>query len=392
MKNDQTTKMNFGTAAVHVGQEPDQSFGAVIPPISISSTFAQQGIGIYKGYDYSRAGNPTRDNLERCIAALEGGTRGLAFASGLAAETAILDLLPKDSHIIALDDLYGGTYRLFERVRKRTTGLSVTYLDFLDYKKVEEAITSQTKMIWIETPSNPLLKLVDLAQIAELGKKHNLITVCDNTFASPYLQQPLKFGFDLVFHSATKYLNGHSDVIGGVIAIGEQRDPNRDLGEELYFLQKSCGGVPSPFDCYLVQRGIKTLHLRMERHCDNAMQLAESLEGHAAIEKVIYPGLKSHPQHALASTQMKHFGGIISIILKGGLPAAEKLLTQTRLFTLAESLGGVESLIQHPALMTHASIPPEERKRIGLVDGLVRISVGIEDVEDLKADLLDALK
>jgi cystathionine gamma-lyase len=381
-------RLAFGTRTIHAGQEPDPSTGAIMTPIYQTSTFVQSSPGVHKGYDYARSKNPTRMAYERCVADLESGQRGYAFASGLAAASSILELLDAGSHIIATDDIYGGCYRLFERVRRRTAGLRIAYVDMTDLKAIEAAIGPDTKMIWVETPTNPLLKLVDLAGVAALAKRHGLLTVADNTFASPWIQRPLEYGFDIVFHSATKYLNGHSDMVGGIAVVGE----NAEVADQLGFLQNAIGGIQGPFDSFLALRGVKTLALRMQRHSENGLELASWLEKHPKIELVRYPGLPSHAQHDLAKRQMAAgTGGMISVVVKGGLDAAKAMLERTQLFALAESLGGVESLIEHPAIMTHATIPAEERRERGIADGLVRLSAGIEDVEDLRADLEDAL-
>lgn len=382
----------FATRAIHVGQEPEPHTGAVIPPIYATSTYAQTSPGVHRGFEYSRTQNPTRVPYEACMASLEQGAQGFAFASGLAASNAIMDLLPANSHIIANDDMYGGTFRLFERVRKPNSGLSVSYVDMsaapdVLMKNLEDACGSNSRLLWVETPTNPMLKVADLALIAEFARSKGLISVVDNTFCSPYLQNPLTYGFDLVVHSTTKYINGHSDAIGGMVVARE----DGELTEKLRFIQNAVGAVPSPFDCFLILRGIKTLAVRMEAHCSGAEKVVELLSRHGSIEKVIYPGLPEHPQHELAKRQMKHFGGMISAVVKGGLPAAKRVLERTRLFTLAESLGGVESLIEHPAIMTHASIPSEQRAALGISDGLIRLSVGIESPEDLCADLEWAL-
>lgn len=387
-----THKQGFATRAIHAGQEPDPTTGAVSIPIYATSTYVQPALNEPKQYagaifDYARSANPTRLALERCIADLEGASHGFAFASGLAASATVLELLPAGSHVVASDDLYGGSVRLFNRVRSNSADLKVTYADFSNRESIEAAITPETKLLWVETPSNPLLKLVDLDLVAAIGKNRGLLTVADNTFASPWIQRPLEHGFDIVVHSATKYLNGHSDVIAGVAVTARA-----DLAEHLAFLQNAAGAVLGPFDAFLALRGLKTLALRMERHCANAEAIARWLEKHPAIEKVHYPGLASHPQHELAKRQMRGFGGMVSAVVKGGLPAAKKLLENTKIFVLAESLGGVESLIELPALMTHASVPPEQRRRIGIDDGLVRLSVGVEDLADLLADLEQALK
>jgi cystathionine gamma-lyase len=357
-------------------------------PIYATSTYVQSSPGVHKGYDYARSHNPTRMAYERCVADLESGTRGFAFASGLAAASAILELPDAGAHIVATDDLYGGCYRLFERVRRRSMGLQITYVDLSDLNAVEAAIRPETRMIWVETPTNPLLRLVDLSGIASLAKRRGLVTVCDNTFASPWIQRPLEHGFDIVFHSATKYLNGHSDMIGGIAIAGD----NAELADRLGFLQNAVGGIQGPFDSFLALRGVKTLALRMERHCENAMELAGWLERHPKVENVRYPGLKSHAQHELATRQMAAFGGMISIVVRGGETPAKAMLERTELFALAESLGGVESLIEYPPIMTHATIPAEQRRARGIVDGFVRLSVGIENVEDLRADLDRALR
>ncbi|HKV97153.1 MAG TPA: PLP-dependent aspartate aminotransferase family protein [Gammaproteobacteria bacterium] len=381
------TKPGFATRAIHAGQTPDPSTGAVMQPIYATSTYAQESPGKHKGYEYSRTQNPTRMAYERCVANLESGARGFAFASGMAATATALELLDSGSHVIAMDDLYGGTYRLFERVRKRSAGLKFSFVDVRERKILEAVIRPETRMIWIETPTNPMLKLVDLDMIAEVARHHGLLTVCDNTFASPYNQRPVERGFDIVMHSATKYLNGHSDMVGGMLVVGARPE----LAEQLAFLQNSVGAVAGPFDSFLALRGLKTLALRMERHGGNALELAGWLEKHPQVERVIYPGLPSHPQHALAKKQMRTGGGMLTIFLKGGEPEARRFLERCKLFTLAESLGGVESLIEHPGIMTHASVPPEARKALGISDSLVRLSVGVEDVHDLRADLEQAL-
>ncbi|WP_295912537.1 cystathionine gamma-synthase [uncultured Xanthomonas sp.] len=378
----------LATLAIHGGQHPDPTTGAVMPPIYATSTYAQSSPGEHQGFEYSRTHNPTRFAYERCVAALEGGSRGFAFASGMAATATVIELLDSGSHVIAMDDLYGGSYRLFERVRKRTAALEFGFVDLTDPAAFEAAIRPTTKMVWIETPTNPMLKIVDIAAIAAIARKHGLLVVVDNTFASPLLQRPLALGADIVVHSATKYLNGHSDMVGGMAVVGD----NAELAEQLAFLQNSVGGVQGPFDSFLALRGLKTLPLRMRAHCDNALALAQWLETHPAVEKVIYPGLPSHPQHALAGRQMSGYGGIVSIVLKGGFDAAKRFCERTKLFTLAESLGGVESLVNHPAVMTHASVPVARREQLGISDALVRLSVGVEDVGDLRADLGRALQ
>jgi cystathionine gamma-lyase len=376
-----------GTLAIHGGQSPDPSTGAVMPPIYATSTYAQSSPGVHQGFEYSRTHNPTRFAYERCVAALEGGSRGFAFASGLAATSTLLELLDSGDHVVAMDDIYGGSYRLFERVRRRSAGLSFSFVDLTDPAAFEAAITPKTKLVWIETPTNPLLKIVDIAAIAAIAKRHGLLVAVDNTFASPILQRPLAHGADIVMHSATKYLNGHSDMVGGMLVAGD----NAELAEQLAFLQNSVGAVQGPFDSFLALRGLKTLHLRMRAHCDNALALAQWLQAHDAVAEVIYPGLPSHPHHALAARQMAGFGGMLSIRLKGGFEAAKRFCERLELFTLAESLGGVESLVNHPAVMTHASIPPARRAQLGIGDELVRLSVGVEDAGDLRRDLERAL-
>lgn len=378
----------LGTLAIHGGQSPDPTTGAVMPPIYATSTYAQASPGVHQGFEYSRTHNPTRFAYERCVASLEGGSRGFAFASGMAATSTILELLDSGSHIVAMDDLYGGSYRLFERVRRRTAALDFSFVDLTDPAAFEAAIRPDTRMVWVETPTNPMLKIVDLQAIADIARKRGILMVVDNTFASPILQRPLEFGADIVVHSATKYLNGHSDMVGGIAVVGD----NAELAEQMAFLQNSIGAVQGPFDSFLALRGLKTLHLRMKAHCENAQALAEWLQSHPAIEKAIYPGLASHPQHALGKKQMGGSGGIVSIALKGGFEAAKRFCERTRLFTLAESLGGVESLVNHPAVMTHASVPVENRARLGIADNLVRLSVGVESRVDLRADLEEALK
>lgn len=379
----------FSTRCIHAGQSPDPSTGAVMPPIYATSTYAQTSPGVHQGYEYSRSQNPTRFAYERCVADLEGGVHGYAFASGLAATATLLDTLEPGAHVIASDDMYGGTYRLFARVREKSAGLKFSFVDMREPKNIEAAITPATRMIWVETPTNPMLKLVDLAAVATIARKHKLLACADNTFASPYLQNPLALGFDLVMHSATKYINGHSDVVNGMLVVGT----NAALEEKLTFLQNAVGAVAGPFDSFLALRGVKTLALRMQRHCENAQTLAAWLETHPKVARVHYPGLPSHPQHALARKQMpRGFGGMISIELKGGLEDSRRFLERCRLFTLAESLGGVESLIEHPAIMTHASVPAAARAQLGISDTLCRLSVGIEDVSDLQADLKQALE
>lgn len=379
-------KLRFATLAIHAGQDPDPSTGAVIPPIYATSTYAQTSPGVHKGLDYARTHNPTRRAYEAAVAALEGGRTAYAFSSGMAAAATVLELLEAGSHVLALDDLYGGTRRLFERVRRRSAGLRFSYSTFASRADIEAQLAPDTRMIWVETPSNPLLKLVDLEQVAAIARSRGILTVADNTFASPWVQQPLSYGFDIVLHSATKYLNGHSDLVNGVVVVADAQ-----LAERLAFLQNAVGSIPSPFDCFLANRGLKTLALRMQRHCDNALEVARRLERHPKVERVIYPGLPSHPQHALARRQMRAGGGMVTIVLKGGEAEARRFLERCEIFILAESLGGVESLIEHPAIMTHASVPPEVRGELGIGDSLVRLSVGVEDVDDLIADLEQAL-
>ena len=380
--------MKFETRVVHAGQPPDPQTGAVMTPIYATSTYVQASPGVHKGYDYARTRNPTRDALEACIADLEGGDAGFAFASGMAAIATLLELLDAGSHVVAMHDLYGGSYRIFERVRKRSAAMQVSFADLSDPRSLEAAIRPNTRMVWIESPTNPLLKLVDLGPVAAIARSRGLLSVCDNTFASPWIQRPLEHGFDIVVHSTTKYLNGHSDLIGGAVVIRG----NEELKSRLAFLQNALGGVPSAFDAFLTLRGIKTLALRMERHCANALAVAQFLEKHAKVERVIYPGLASHPQHALARRQMDgRYGGMVTAVLKGGLEASRRFLERCELFALAESLGGVESLIEHPAIMTHASLPARVRADLGISDGLVRLSVGVEDADDLVAELREAL-
>ncbi len=384
---------SFATRTIHAGQQPDPSTGAVMPPIYATSTYAQRSPGVHQGYEYSRSQNPTRFAYERCLADLEDGTRGFAFASGLAATATLLELLSPGDHVIASDDLSGGSRRLFTQVREASAGLRFSFVDLSEPRQLEAAVRPQTRLIWVETPSNPMLKLADLAAIASIARRHGILTAADNTFATPYLQRPLSAGFDLVMHSATKYLNGHSDVINGALVVGD----DAELGERLAFLQNSVGAVAGPFDSFLALRGLKTLALRMQRHCENALELAQFLQHHPKVQRVHYPGLASHPQHALARSQMRDpqgqsaFGGMISIELAGGIEQARAFLERCRVFALAESLGGVESLIEHPGIMTHASVPREAREKLGIGDGLCRLSVGIEDCADLKADLQQAL-
>ena len=375
----------FETLAIHAGQQPDPLSGAVMTPVYLTSTYAQTGPGEHKGFEYSRTRNPTRDALQGCLAALEGGKHALAFASGLAASDAVFHLLDAGGHMILSDDLYGGTYRLADKVFKRM-GIEQTYVDVTKPAAVEAAIKPNTKLLWLETPTNPMLKICDLQALAAICKKRNVISVCDNTFATPFFQKPLSLGIDIVAHSMTKYLNGHSDVVAGALVMS--RD---DLHEKLAFLQNAIGGVPGPLDCFLVLRGLKTLHVRMERHEENARKIVAALKGHAKVAKITWPGLPEHPQHELAKKQMTGFGGMLTFVIKGGLPAARAFLKAVRIFTCAESLGGVESLIEHPAIMTHASVPAETRKMLGIDDGFIRLSVGIENAQDLIDDLLQAL-
>jgi cystathionine gamma-lyase len=386
--SDDSSGQRFATRVIHGGQHPDPLTGAVMPPIYATSTYVQSSPGVHQGYEYSRTRNPTRDALQAAVANLEGGAAGFAFASGMAASATLLELLDAGSHIIAMHDLYGGSYRLLENVRKRSAGHSVSFVDLTSVEALEAAIRADTRLLWVETPTNPLLKLVDLAAVARIARQHQLLSVCDNTFATPFIQRPLEHGFDIVVHSTTKYLNGHSDAIGGAAIV---RD-DKALEERIAYLQNAVGGVPGPFDSFLTLRGIKTLALRMERHCANALAIAQFLEAHPKVERVFYPGLASHPQHALARRQMNGgYGGIVTAVLRGGLAAARGTLERCRLFALAESLGGVESLIEHPASMTHSSLPAEVRAQLGISDGLIRLSVGVEDVQDLIAELRAAL-
>lgn len=381
----------FATRAIHAGQEPDPATGAIMTPIYQTSTYVQQSPGVHKGYDYARSINPTRLAYERCVADLENGTRAFAFASGLAAMGTVLELLNSGAHVIASDDLYGGTFRLFERVRRHSANLSFTFVDLTDPGALKRARRPETKLIWVESPSNPLLKLVDLQAVADFALANGLLAVADNTFASPWIQRPLDLGFSIVIHSATKYLNGHSDMVGGVAVVGRGGDLEA-TADRLAFLQNAVGAVAGPFDSYLALRGLKTLAVRMERHCANGARLAGWLAGHPKIRRVNYPGLAAHPQHALAKKQMRGFGGMIAAYLESDLDGVRRFLESTRLFALAESLGGVESLIEHPGLMTHGSIPAPQRAALGIDDSLVRLSVGIEDYDDLEADLAYALE
>ncbi|HLZ77607.1 cystathionine gamma-synthase [Phenylobacterium sp.] len=384
---DGSNRLAFETRAIHGGQQTDPTTGAVMVPIYATSTYAQESPGVHKGFEYSRSHNPTRYAFERCVADLESGVKGYAFASGLAAIGTILELLDAGAHVIASSDLYGGSFRLFDKVRKRSAGLTFSFVDLADMAAVEAAVTPKTRLIWVETPTNPMLRLADLEALAALAKSRGILIAADNTFASPYCQRPLEFGFDMVMHSTTKYLNGHSDVVGGVVVAGKEGE----VADQLTFLQNAVGSVAGPFDSFLALRGVKTLALRMERHCSNALAIAEHLEAHPAVKQVIYPGLASHPQHELARRQMHGFGGMVSVVLDRDLQGTLRMLERTELFTLAESLGGVESLIEHPAIMTHASIPPHVREELGISDAFIRLSVGVENVDDLIADLEQAL-
>ena len=381
-------KLGFGTRCIHAGQSPDPTTGAVMPPIYTTSTYAQSSPGVHKGYDYARTRNPTRDAWQRCIADLESGIRGFAFASGMAATSTLLELLDAGSHVVAMEDLYGGTYRLFERVRKRTAALEVSYVDLSNMDKLAAAVKSNTRLIWIETPTNPTLRLVDIAQVSAFARSKNILTVVDNTFATPWVQRPLELGADIVMHSATKYLNGHSDMVGGIAVTA-----NPELADKVGFLQNAVGGISGPFDSFLALRGLKTLAVRMRQTSESALAIAQWLESHEKVTRVIYPGLPSHPQHELARRQMSNgFSGIVTFFIDGGIDAARSFLERCHLFTLAESLGGVESLVDHPGLMTHASIPVEKRAALGIDDSLIRLSVGIEDTADLIEDLRAALE
>ena len=379
MAEDRT--LHFETLAIHAGQRPDPTTGAIMTPVYLTSTYVQDGPGEHKGFEYSRTRNPTRDALEGCLAALEGGAHGLAFASGLAATDCILHLLEPGDHLLASDDVYGGTFRIFDKVYRRM-GVEFSYVDMADPANVERGLRRNTKLLWIESPTNPMLKIVDLAAVAKLARAHGAKTVVDNTFATPFFQRPLEHGIDVVAHSTTKYLNGHSDVVGGAVVTSDAA-----VHERLRFLQNAVGGVAGPMDSFLVLRGLKTLHVRMERHAENAARVARFLEGHPQVERVTYPGLASHPQHALAARQMRGFGGMLTFVVRGGLEAARAFLKGVRVFACAESLGGVESLIEHPAIMTHASVPRETRERLGIADGFIRVSCGIESADDLVADL-----
>lgn len=385
MAKNSTEQLGFDSRTIHAGQPPEPVTGAVMTPIFLTSTYAQKSPGVHSGYEYSRTHNPTRQALERCMASLESGTHGFAFASGLGALTTVCSLFNSGDHIVFSDDVYGGTFRLFDKVMKRL-GLNFTAVDMSDAANVEKAITSKTKMVWVETPTNPMLKLADISAISKIAQKAGAICAVDNTFMSPYFQRPLELGADLVLHSTTKYINGHSDVVGGMVVVKDQ-----NLAERLAFLQNAMGVVAGPMDCFLVTRGLKTLSIRMKAHEANAMTLAHWLESHPKVEKVIYPGLESHKQYSLAKKQMHGFGGMITFFIKGDLAACRRFLENVSVFTLAESLGGVESLVDHPAIMTHASIPAETRNALGIHDNLVRLSVGIEDLRDLQRDLEKAL-
>jgi cystathionine gamma-lyase len=387
MKRKDPRKTGFATRAIHAGQSPDPTTGAVMPPIYATSTYAQQSPGVHRGFEYSRTQNPTRMAYERCIADLEGGTHGFAFASGMAATATVLELLDSGSHVLAMEDLYGGTRRLFERVRQRSAGLQTTFLDLNDPDALSRGLRPNTRLIWIETPTNPTLRLVDLAAMARFAREHGLLAAVDNTFATPWIQQPLELGCDIVVHSATKFLNGHSDMVGGIVVVKDAA-----LAERVGFLQNSVGAIGGPFDSFLALRGLKTLPLRMRQSSESALTIARWLEKHSQVERVLYPGLESHPQHALARRQMRNgFSGVVSFLIRGGLEAARRCLERVEIFALAESLGGVESLIDHPAIMTHASVSAEQRQALGISDALIRLSIGIEDVEDLIADLDYAL-
>jgi len=386
--SDKSGGLRFGTRVIHGGQQPDPLTGAVMTPIYATSTYVQSSPGVHKGYDYTRTRNPTRDALQAAMANLEGGAAAFTFASGMAATATVLELLDARSHIIAMHDLYGGSYRILENVRKRSAGHEVSFVDLTNLDALEGAIRPNTRLVWVETPTNPLLKIVDLRAVADVARRHGLMSVCDSTFATPYVQRPLEAGFDIVVHSTTKYLNGHSDALGGAAVVRE----DKSLQDRLKYLQNALGSVSSPFDSFLTLRGIKTLALRMERHCANALAVARFLESHPKVERVHYPGLESHPQHALAKRQMSgRYGGIVTAALRGTLEDARKMLEKCHLFSLAESLGGVESLIEHPALMTHASLPASMRASLGIGDTLIRLSVGVEDVDDLIAELAGAL-
>ena len=379
-------KSKFATRTIHAGQSPDPTTGAIMTPIYASSTFVQDSPGVHKGYEYARTGNPTRKAYEMCMADLEGGRSAFAFASGLAAADTVLSLLNSGDEVLAMDDLYGGSRRLFEKVRKRTSNLKFNFGDLSNNSNLEKLVTKNTKMIWVETPTNPMLKIVDLEYISKVAKKYNIITVADNTFCSPYIQRPIELGFDIVVHSATKFLNGHSDMVGGIVVCSSE-----EQAEEIAYLQNSVGAVQGPFDAFFALRGLKTLSLRMERHCSNALKIAEFLEQKSVISKVYYPGLKNHEGYEVAKKQMNGFGGIVTCVLSGGLEKARRFLETCQIFQLAESLGGVESLIEHPAIMTHAAVPQEVRRDLGIEDGLIRLSVGVEHIDDLINDLERAI-
>jgi len=378
--------MRFNTLAIHAGQQPDPTTGAIITPVYLTSTYVQEGPGEHKGYEYSRTKNPTRKALEDCLAALEGAKYGAAFSSGCAAADAIMHLLDAGDHVVCSDDVYGGTFRLFDKVFKRL-GLNFSFVDLSNPANLESAMTPKTKAVWLETPTNPMLKLIDLARVAEVAKKRGLFSICDNTFMSPYFQRPIELGVDVVVHSTTKYLNGHSDCVGGFACTS-----NKNLADRIYFLQNAIGGVASPMDSFLVLRGVKTLGIRMQRHAENAGKVVEFLATHPKVQKVTYPGLSIHPQHQLAKRQMSGFGGMATFEIRGGLESARAFLKAVKIFACAESLGGVESLIEHPAIMTHASVPKETREKLGIADGFIRLSVGIEEAQDLIDDLAQALK
>ncbi|MGZ3726097.1 MAG: cystathionine gamma-synthase [Pseudobdellovibrio sp.] len=378
--------MKFSTRAIHAGQEPDPTTGAIMTPVYLSSTYVQESPGVHKGWEYSRTHNPTRKAYENCIANLESGKYGFAFASGCAATTTILHMLKQGDHVIAMDDMYGGTFRLFDKVLQHN-GIEFSYVDLTNPTKFSEAIWSNTKMVWLETPTNPTLKLTDIEAIVKIAKAKNILVAVDNTFMSPYFQRPLELGADIVVHSATKYIGGHSDVVGGAVVVNDQK-----LAEKIAFLSNSMGGVQGAFDSYLALRSLKTLPIRMKAHAENAMKVAEYLEKHSLVEKVVYPGLKSHPHYDLAKKQMSGFGGMITFFIKGGMEASRKFLESVQVFALAESLGGVESLIEHPAIMTHASVPPAQRAKLGIDDSLIRLSVCVEDVDDLIGDLKQAFE
>ena len=381
--------LNFETKVIHAGQKSDPTTGAVMTPIVLASTFEQSSPGVHKGYDYSRSINPTREAFENCIASLENGVKGYGFSSGVAAISACIELLSPGNHVIAMDDLYGGSVRLFNEIKTISQGIEVSYVDMTNVDNIKADLKENTKMIFVETPTNPLLKVADLSKIARLAKANKILTVCDNTFASPFNQQPLNHGFDIVIHSATKYLGGHSDLIAGAMVIGKK---DKKLINRMSNIHNSLGPITSAFDSYLLLRSLKTLVVRMERHNKSAMEIAKFLEKRKDIKKVIYPGLKTHPQHKLAARQMNGFGGIVSFEIKGKLPKAKSFLRKTKIFTLAESLGGVESLIEHPGLMTHASLSKDRREKLGISDTLIRLSIGLENIEDLKEDITQALK